>query len=388
MEYSINKLTKLSGISTRTLRYYDEIDLLKPLRVSAGGYRIYGQEQVDTLQQILLYKELGFSLEDIRQMLQSPQFDRAAAFAGHLKQLEEKQEHLKLLISNVSKSMNSLAGTDTISDAEKFVGFSAVLRGIENETERITKLYELIDEDSRLGRSKAARIEFITHTKIIDRYLREGAKIADLGAGAGEYSLHYASLGYEITAVDLSPTNIEAFRKKIKSEHKIQLVQGDACNLSFLSDDSYDIVLVFGPLYHLADLADRSRCIQEAKRICKNDGVILFTFINHDMIPFTETFCYNPTHLMGDSYDGTTHRVENFPFVFLNAKEARGLLEKEGIKVDTAVASQGLGELMADKINTMSEEVYERYVAYHLHVCEKPEMLGITNHLLFVGRIA
>ena len=84
MEYSINKLTKISGVSTRTLRYYDEIGLLKPTRVASSGHRIYGQEQVNALQQILFYRELDFSLEDIKKLLSAPDFDIGRAFANHL----------------------------------------------------------------------------------------------------------------------------------------------------------------------------------------------------------------------------------------------------------------------------------------------------------------
>ena len=138
-------------------------------------------------------------------------------------------------------------------------------------------------------------------------------------------------------------------------------------------------------LYSIKQREDQSRCIQEAKRICKEDGVILFTFINHDMIPFTETFCYNPTYFLDEFYDPVKHRVENFPFIFMNAQEARELLEGEGLQIDAMVASQGLGELMADKINVMADEIYERYIDYHLHMCEKVEMLGTTNHILIVA---
>jgi DNA-binding transcriptional MerR regulator len=386
MEYSINKLTKLSGVSTRTLRYYDEIGLLKPLRTTEGGYRVYGQEEVDTLQQILLFKTLDFSLEEIRELIYSPRFDRNQAFSNHLDELREKQKNLNLLITNVEKSQASLQENEIMIDEEKFIGFYE-LRDIDDEKERISKFYELFDEDSRLQSSRAARIEFITHTMLIDRYLTLEAKIADLGAGAGEYSLHYADLGYDITAVDLSPANIEAFQSKIKPEHKINLFQGDACSLPNLADQSFDMVLVFGPLYHLSNPEDRSRCIQEAKRICKKDGYILFTFINHDMIPYTETFCYNPTHFIGEFYDSKTRRVENFPFVFIAPDEAREILVNEGIEIVTAAATQGIGELMAKEINQMPAEVYDKYLDYHLHICEKIEMLGMSNHLLFVGKV-
>jgi DNA-binding transcriptional MerR regulator len=123
----MNKLTKMSGISTRTLRYYDEIGLLKPARVASSGYRIYGQEQVDILQQILFYKELGFSLEEIKKLLSAPEFDRGRAFASHLSALHKKREQLDTLILNVTKSLAALKGEITMADKEKFEGFKQTL---------------------------------------------------------------------------------------------------------------------------------------------------------------------------------------------------------------------------------------------------------------------
>jgi DNA-binding transcriptional MerR regulator len=127
MEYSMNKLTKMSGISTRTLRYYDEIDLLKPARVASSGYRIYGQEQVDTLQQILFYRELDFSLDEIKKLLSASDFDRGQAFATHLSALHKKREQLDTLILNATKSLTSLKGEITMTDKEKFEGFKQTL---------------------------------------------------------------------------------------------------------------------------------------------------------------------------------------------------------------------------------------------------------------------
>ena len=77
MEYTVQKLGLIAGISTRTLRYYDEIGILKPARINSSGYRIYGQDEVDKLQQILFYRELGVSLESIKDIVTAPSFDRA-----------------------------------------------------------------------------------------------------------------------------------------------------------------------------------------------------------------------------------------------------------------------------------------------------------------------
>ena len=98
MEYSIKKLSEIAGVSTRTLRYYDEIGLLKPARVSSSGYRIYGKKQVDILQQILFYKELGISLDEIKEIIQNPNFDRINALKEHKIKLLEKRKQIDMLL--------------------------------------------------------------------------------------------------------------------------------------------------------------------------------------------------------------------------------------------------------------------------------------------------
>lgn len=123
MEYTVQKLAKLAGISTRTLRYYDEIDLLKPARMSSSGYRMYGQTEVDSLQQIMFYRELGVSLDKIREILTAPSFDRAQALKEHQSQLLERRKQLDLLISNVEKTIALTEGRMKMSDQEKFTGF-------------------------------------------------------------------------------------------------------------------------------------------------------------------------------------------------------------------------------------------------------------------------
>ena len=127
MSYQINKLAQLSGVSTRTLRYYDEIGLLKPARVTSAGYRVYEAPQVDALQQILFYRELGFSLADIKELLSAPDFDRIKALSDHLARLKEKRARTDALISTVTKSLAALKGETTMSDEEKFEGFKQAL---------------------------------------------------------------------------------------------------------------------------------------------------------------------------------------------------------------------------------------------------------------------
>lgn len=255
---------------------------------------------------------------------------------------------------------------------------------IKDETEQIQATYQLFNEDIRLNRSQAARVEFITNTRYIERYLKPGAKILDLGAGAGEYSLYFARKGYQVSALELTDANIQAFRGKLTPEDPVDLVQGNAIDLSRYEDSAFDIVLVFGPLYHLHCEEDRQKCIAEAKRVCKRNGKLFFAFISNDMVFLTE-FCYQPDYFTAGDYNKDTFALEDFPFVFHTVDECRNMLRKGGIKLIHEVASDGVSELLQDKINAMDAENYGQYLRYHAYICEKPEFLGMSNHLLFVG---
>ncbi|MFZ7120183.1 MAG: MerR family transcriptional regulator [Eubacteriaceae bacterium] len=146
MEYTVRCLAKLAGISTRTLRYYDEIEILKPARINSSGYRIYGQLEVDKLQQILFYKELGFNLDRIKEIISKPSFDGVTALDEHRNKLIEKREQLDLLIANVDKTIALYEGRIKMSDAEKFEGFKKRIID-DNEKKYGKEIREKYDND-------------------------------------------------------------------------------------------------------------------------------------------------------------------------------------------------------------------------------------------------
>ena len=123
MEITIHELATLSGVTARTLRYYDEIGLLKPARVAFSGYRFYGQGEIDLLQQILLYRELEFSLAQIRSLLYEQHFDREAAFTGHLHALNQRRARLDRLIESVAHSLSTMRGETVMDNRERFDAF-------------------------------------------------------------------------------------------------------------------------------------------------------------------------------------------------------------------------------------------------------------------------
>ena len=127
MEYTVQGLATIAGISTRTLRYYDEIGILKPARINSVGYRIYGENEVNKLQQILFYRELGVSLEEIKKLIYAPSFDIKKALMEHYEKLLAKKEQINLLICNVEKTLETVEGRITMEDKEKFEGFKQKL---------------------------------------------------------------------------------------------------------------------------------------------------------------------------------------------------------------------------------------------------------------------
>lgn len=122
MEYTVKALAELAGLTPRALRWYDNLGLLKPCRVTEAGYRLYGGAEVDRLQQILFYRELGLELSDIGRILDDSAFDRDAALCGHLAALEGRRARLDALILTVR---HTLKEGQTMSDKEKFEGFKA-----------------------------------------------------------------------------------------------------------------------------------------------------------------------------------------------------------------------------------------------------------------------
>jgi len=123
MEYTVNALARLAGVTARTLRWYDKLGLLPPGRVSPAGYRLYGPAQVDRLQQILFYRELGLPLEEIKSILDDPAFDRRKALQSHLLELKSRRERLTGLIETVERTLLDEKGEIHMTDQEKFAAF-------------------------------------------------------------------------------------------------------------------------------------------------------------------------------------------------------------------------------------------------------------------------
>ncbi|WP_422121955.1 MerR family transcriptional regulator [Planococcus sp. X10-3] len=197
MEYTVQKLAKLAGVSARALRYYDEIGLLAPARKNSSGYRIYGEREVDKLQQILFYRELGLDLDSIKRIITNPSFDGPGALRMHREKLLAKRAQLDLLINNVESTISAAEGKSKMADNEKFKGFKQKL--VEDNEQQyggeIRGKYgdETIDKSNAkmLNMSEEKYAEF---RRLEDEVLTVLAEARDTGDPAGELAQKVAAL--------------------------------------------------------------------------------------------------------------------------------------------------------------------------------------------------
>ena len=124
MAYTVKELAQISGVSVRTLHWYDEVGLLKPAYHGSNGYRYYEEEQLLILQQILFFRELGFELKQIRKVLGRTDFDKMVALSSHRQVLKKNLEQTRKLIKTIDKTIEHLKGTKKMKEKEMFSGFS------------------------------------------------------------------------------------------------------------------------------------------------------------------------------------------------------------------------------------------------------------------------
>lgn len=250
----------------------------------------------------------------------------------------------------------------------------------------LDELYEQFDEDKRLNTTKAGSIEFMTTTSYIDRYLKDGMKILDIGAGTGAYSIFYADKGFRVTAVEPVKRNADIIKSRIvNSNLKIDVIQGNALDMPYLDDDSFDLVLCLGPLYHLDSDKDKLKCIEETKRVCRKNGKIFYAYLSNDMVFVTQSMLYDENYLGGPLYDHETYKLVDKPFCFMTVDHMKHIMKSSGLKEINHFAADGLSELLADRINTMNDEQFMEWFRFHMHTCEKSELLGYSNHIVYVA---
>lgn len=251
----------------------------------------------------------------------------------------------------------------------------------------IKEFYSNYDENGRLTDKKHLP-EFLITMNYIDKYLFPNTKILEIGAGTGRYSIALAEKGYDVTAVELVPYNIEIMKTKVNNNQRITIYEGNACNLNFLQDDSFDIVLLLGPMYHLFSDKDKNSAISEALRVVKKKGVVFSSYCNSDttVINAFEKRKFIEYYEKG-MIDKSFHTFSNPSDVFelYRKEDIDRLMQSFNIKRLHYVAVD-LITYMINSINDFTDEEFSMYMKYLLSICERPDMAGLSFHMLDIFR--
>ena len=259
-------------------------------------------------------------------------------------------------------------------------------------TERIEMLnsfYDGVGEENRLLRSRRGQLEYVTTMHYIRKMTPEHARIIEIGAGTGRYSAALAKEGYDVTAVELAERNYELLAQKAQGVENLHAFRGDALHLEQFADGAFDVTLLFGPLYHLYEAEDQMTAIREAIRVTKPGGVILAAFLSVHAILYNNYLQGNLKAGLEENFTPDYH-VRHFTeqlFTGFNVDEFEALFRDFPVERITTASANGILELAEGRADfAMSDEEFRLFADYHLHYCERREMLGCSSHLLYICR--
>ncbi len=253
----------------------------------------------------------------------------------------------------------------------------------------INGFYERADEDSRLERSRHGQLEYAVTMHYIHFFAKKGDRVLEIGAGTGRYSIALAKEGMDVTAVELSESNLAVLRGRSRGIENIRSFRGDAVDLRRFEDDSFDVTLVLGPMYHLYEKEDIHKAIDEAIRVTRKDGVILFAFLSVFGIMYSNYLKGNWAAGQEENFtkDFRIRHFEEQFFTGYDVTEFEGLFEGKPVRHITTTGTDGILESIEDCPGfEITEEDFPAFVNWYLAFSEKRELLGHTNHLLYICR--
>jgi ubiquinone/menaquinone biosynthesis C-methylase UbiE len=259
-----------------------------------------------------------------------------------------------------------------------------------DEIKYLTEHYSNYSEEDRLL-SRHGQVEFLTTMKYIDKYLKEGMRLLEVGAGTGIYSLTFAERGYQVDAVELVEHNINILKSKIKPTHKISVRQGNAIDLSFYEDNSFDITLVLGPMYHLFQEDDKKRALSEALRVTKPGGIIFVAYCINEGTMIVWGFMQGNLlkAIEKGMIDLDSYRCISEPallFEMHRKEDIEALMSPLDIDPLHYVATDLATNFMRSTIDAMDDELFKAYLDYHFKLCERKDLVGATHHSLDIFR--
>ena len=248
------------------------------------------------------------------------------------------------------------------------------------------------DEEARLG-YRHGSVEFLTTMRYIQKYLQPSSHVLEVGAGSGRYSRAIADMGNSVHAVELVSHNIEVFKSLLTPSQNIQITQGNALNLNTLKDNTFDITLILGPMYHLYTEADKILAISEALRVTKPGGVIFVAYCISDGSLLEEAFVrkapWFTDYIDKGFIDPVTFDTTSLPemiFELVRKADIDNLMTNFNVQRLHYVATDMIARIIRESLANMDDEAFDMYLRFHFAVCERPDMVGVTHHSLDIFR--
>ena len=254
----------------------------------------------------------------------------------------------------------------------------------------LTDYYSHYDEEGRLL-SRHGSVEYLTTMRYIERYLKPGMRILEIGAATGRYSHALARMGYQVDAVELVEHNIRIFNEKTRPGEHVTIRQGNAKDLSCFRDDTFDMTLLLGPMYHLFTVEEQRQALSEAIRVTKPGGLVYAAYCGNEATMIQ--YCFGRGMIrepyLRSKIDPVTFKASSDPaelFQLYRREDIDALLE--GFRVERLhyVGTDLATNYMRQTIDEMDDELFELYLVYHFSICERSDLVGASHHVLDILR--